>query len=278
MEKKENIAAQFVTATLYLKSREYITPHYIRITLTGDDVYKFSIATVGVNNKIYIPPAGLNEVYYPSWNFEAEKWDMPPVEVRPAVRTYTHRGIDLEKNEMIIDFVAHGDNGPASAWAMHAEPGAALGVTMRAKETELYPKADWYLLVGDATAIPVLGAILENLPEDAEGIAYIEVESKADEQELKTKSRVQLNWIHNPLAGEGTFLSDAVRRVDLPEAMEIRKFAYVAAEFKTVKTVRQYLRNEAFWTREEFYAYSYWKSGISEDGSEVDRRAEHQEK
>lgn len=66
MEKKENIAAQFVTATLYLKSREYITPHYIRIRLTGDDVYRFSIATVGVNNKIYIPPAGLNEVHYPN--------------------------------------------------------------------------------------------------------------------------------------------------------------------------------------------------------------------
>jgi len=45
-----------------------------------------------------------------------------------------------------------------------------------------------------------------------------------------------------------------------------------------VKTVRQFLRNEAFWTREEFYAYSYWKSGTSEDGSEVARRAEHQGK
>ncbi|SHG47211.1 siderophore-interacting protein [Pedobacter caeni] len=278
MEKKENLAAQIVTTTLYLKSREYITPHYIRIRLTGDDVYKFAEPTIGVNNKIYIPPVGVDEVHYPSWDFEAEKWNMPPIEVRPAIRTYTHRGIDLEKKEMIIDFVAHGDQGPASAWAIHAKPGAPLGISMRAKSTELYPKADWYLLAGDATAIPVMAAILEDLPEGAEGFAYLEVASEAEEQLLQTKSKVQIKWIHNPVAGEGTFLAEAVRQTSLPEGETPGKFAYVAAEFKSVKAIRQYLRNEAFWPREEVYAYSYWKAGISEDGSEVDRRAEYLEK
>lgn len=273
MEKKEDLAAQIVTATFQLKKREYLTPHYIRITLTGDDVHKFTAPTIGVNNKIYIPPTGVKEVHYPSWDFEKESWSLPPVEVRPAIRTYTHRGIDVEKKEMIIDFVAHGDNGPASAWAIHAQPGDQIGVTMRAKATELFPEADWYLLAGDATAIPVLGAILEQLPESASGIAYIEVESKEDEQILITKSSVQVHWIHNPHAGEGNLLAEAVSNTIFPEDA-VRKFGYVASEFTAVRNIRQFLRKEKGWQREELYAYSYWKLGIAEDGSAKERRDE----
>ncbi len=44
------------------------------------------------------------------------------------MRTYTHSGIDLEKKELILDFANHGEGGPASAWALQAEPGFQIGV------------------------------------------------------------------------------------------------------------------------------------------------------
>jgi len=57
------------------------------------------------------------------------------------------------------------------AWALNSQIGDQLGVAMRTEPKELYPKdAEWYLLVGDATAIPVLRAILETLPASAKGV------------------------------------------------------------------------------------------------------------
>ncbi len=68
-----------------------------------------------------------------------------PAAVRPVIRTYTHRGIDLEKNEIWIDFVVHGDEGPASKWALRAKEGDILGLLMKDGKTEWYAQADNYL-------------------------------------------------------------------------------------------------------------------------------------
>jgi len=262
-----------IQAELILKYKKYINPHYIRVTLTGDDVPKFAEVTVGVNNKIFIPPAGVEQVYFPEFDYEKGTWNHPPEALRPIVRTYTHRGIDLERKEMIIDFVAHGDQGPASAWAINARPGDKLGVAMKAKTSHLFPEADWYLLVADATGIPVIAAILEQLPATASGVVFIEVHDKAEEQDLSTEADMQINWLHHPNPGENTVLYDAVRELVLPE-LPTTRFGYVAAEYNAVRDVRQYLRKERGWTLNELYAYAYWTYGITEDGSVQSRQQE----
>lgn len=254
-----------------LKEKQYLTPHYIRVVLNGN-VSDFKNTTIGDNNKIFIPPQGVSKVYLPELDAENHTWIHPPKEVAPYVRTYTHKGIDVEKGELIIDFVNHGENGPASAWALNAQIGDELGVAMRTEPKELYPnKAKWFLLVGDITAIPVLSAILENLPELAQGVCIIEVPSKEDEQILKTKAAIDFIWLHNPNPEKGSELSEIVKKVQIPE---VDKFGYVACEFSSVKEIRNYLRKERNWTSSELNAYSYWKSGVAEDKSVIERQAE----
>jgi len=257
-----------------LKERTYITPHYIRITLEGKDVQKFSRTTIGVNNKIFLAPEGCPKVYLPEFDYEKGQWVPMDDAIRPSVRTYTHRGINLEKNELYVDFVAHGDEGPASKWAIQAPIGAELGVAMGTEASELYPVANRYILVGDGTAIPVLGAILEDLPADAHVQAFIEVETKEDIQPLTTKADASIEWVINPTPGQSTVLAEkALVYIEEQGEME-SKFAYVAAEFSTVKILRNFLRKEKNWTKDELYAYSYWKFGKAENASEADRRAE----
>lgn len=256
---------------LSLKSKEYLTPHYIRITLTGD-VSDFKNTTIGDNNKIFIPPAGVSEIHFPKLNESQTEWIYPEKDVAPSVRTYTHRGINLDKGELVIDFVNHGETGSASAWALKSESGDKIGVAMRTEPKELYHKdAKWYLLVGDTTAIPVLSAILENLPASAQGICIIEVPTKEDEQVLQTDADIIFIWLYNKHPEEGSRLAETVKKINIPET---DKFGYVACEFSSVKEIRNYLRKELGWTSNELYAYSYWKSGVAEDKSVTDRQAE----
>lgn len=260
-----------IRAELNVTRKEYITPHYIRIYLTGKEIELFENTTVGVNNKILIPPKGSNQIHFPEFDYENMRWKPQPDEIRPYVRTYTHRGIDLNSREIWIDFVAHGDEGPASAWAITAAKGDVLGVMMHDGKSELYSKAESYVLAGDATAIPVISAILEDLPESAKGVCVLEVHDREDVQKIKTRADIHFLWLFNEDPQKGSELAEVIRNLSLPEES---KFGYVAAEFSSVKEIRNYLRKERNWKQEELYAYSYWKAGIAEDASAADRRKE----
>jgi len=239
-----------VRGTLSVKQKIYLTPHYIRIILEGEDLKLFSGVSVGANNKIFIP---------------SKESGQPMVR-----RTYTLRALDLKAGEMFVDFVAHGDEGPASGWAMKAQPGDILEVAMKDRSKALFPAAAaWFLLAGDHTALPVISVILETLPATAEGIAIIHVTAQEDILSINTSSRVKISWIigdqHEDL------LSVAVRSIPLPSTEN--KFVFAAAETNTISNLRNYFK-EAGITKEQLSAYAYWKFGNSEDNSEMERRNE----
>ena len=242
--------------------KQMITPHYIRIYLTGqtETIANIATMTVGANNKVLIP---------------RDKTQPLDLENKSTfvIRTYTHRGADVEKQQIWIDFVAHGDEAPASGWATHAQVGDEIGILMKPKNKALCPDADNILLVGDATAIPVLGSILETLPENVKGHCIIEVHGAEDEQELPTLANITMTWLHNPHPMQGSQLVDTVKSLTLPSAGQSR-FAYIASEFSSVKALRHYLKVEQQWSKDELYAFSYWKAGVAEDQSVSDRQAE----
>ena len=97
--------------------------------------------------------------------------------------------------EMDIDFVAHGDDGPASAWAARAKPGSFLGFAgpSEVKIKEFY--ADWYLVAADMSALPVASAALEAMPRDAKGVAIFEIETAEDAQEIDAPQGVNIHWL-----------------------------------------------------------------------------------
>jgi len=265
------------TDIYHLKNREYITPHYIRLTLGNENIEAVKDSTFGTNNKIYIAPDGQTKVHFPEYDENKMEWKPMPEDIKPHIRTYTHRGINLEKKEIYIDFVAHGDEGPASNFAINAPIGSELGISMKTDVSSLYPEVEDYLLVGDATAIPVLSCILESLPKNVKVHVIIEVISAEDIQAISTAATATLDWLINPTPSENSLLS--VKAKSHAEVMNPNsRFAYIAAEFSTVKDIRNFLRKEKHWTKDELYAYSYWKLGKSESGSEKERREEHAEK
>lgn len=253
-----------------LKAREYITPNYVRLTFSGTDIEPYVTCTLGVNNKIFIPPNGVNKVVFPDKDSE----NTSSIKEFAIRRTYTHVGVDLEKQEIYMDFVAHGTKGPASDFAINAEIGASLGVAMKIQEIELAPEVERYCLIGDATAIPIIRAILKTIKPNAEGVVFLEVPSEEDRQEIEKPAKISIHWIVNEKLGENTLLADTAITYLKDSKVSESRFAFVACEYNNVQKARNYLRKEAQWNREEVTAYSYWKYGVAETKSETERRVE----
>lgn len=256
---------EIMTAVLTVKSKTFITPHYVRVVLEGDGINSFARAGLGDNNKIIIPEDKQAVIELPEFG----RGGVTGTGARTRMRTYTMRSLDLEKGEMAIDFVSHGDDGIASRWAAHAVPGDQLGVLMKVKGRSLFQPADYYLLIGDHSALAVISVILELLPADTRGKAILEVYSKDDVIELEKPEGVDVVWVFNDEPGKTPLLLHYFEKENL--ATDGSRFIYVAAEHEVVDEIQHTLRHTEGLQRHEWQAYAYWKYGQTEDHSSEDR-------
>ncbi len=245
-----------------------ITPHMRRITLGGEALAGFPSGRQGSHVKVFIPRPGQRQPSLPTLGPDGPIW--PPKEVRPFSRTYTIRHYDASAGELDLDFVLHGDHGPASAWAARAKPGDAVGIAGPGGRGPIPQDADWYLLVGDEAGLPAISAHLETLPALARGVAFVEVADAAEEQNLLVPAGIKLTWLHrNGIApGHSKLLETAVREVAWPDG---RVFAWVAAEALATVAVRHYLRVERGLDRNQIDSIPYWKAGLDEEGYHDER-------
>lgn len=259
-EKNSN---EIMKGVLYVKRKLLISPHCIRIVLTGKDIANFENAKVGGNNKLVIP-----KEQDKLFNLEDLK-QKEKLKDDFHIRTYTLRALDVKKEEMIIDFVAHGDEGPASFWAIHAKKGDAIGVMMKGKSKPLYTEANRYFLLGDHTALPVISVILETLPKEAKGEVFLEVFDESDMLDLKKPENVKINWIEDNHPGLRSSLVKTIKKIEFQGG----DFVFAACEHGFAKQIQSFLRSKTVLERKNWQVYAYWKYGVSEDASSAERKS-----
>ena len=253
---------QMMKGILTVKEKIQLTPHYIRVVLEGDNLANFSIAQIGDNNKIILPKDKNSPIVLPEKGLAGSG-------EKPIVRTYTLRALDLEKGEMTIDFVAHGDEGLASKWALQAEVGDELGVLMKDKGKQLIQPADYVVFIGDHTALPVISVMLEQLPSNAKGKAIIEVFSEEDVLDLTKPDGVELVWVFNDEPGKTSALPHQVAQLEFPKDQS--RFVFSATEYAASKFIVNMLRDNFNLISNEFRTTSYWKYGQDEEDSRQTR-------
>ncbi|MEM9438528.1 MAG: siderophore-interacting protein [Pseudomonadota bacterium] len=248
---------------LTVKEAYYLTPNMIRVIFAGPELDGFPEGREGGNCKLMLPePDETKEA------FAARLADGPP----PVRRTYTVRSYDAKKQELAIDFVAHGDNGPASRWAGQAVAGSFLGFAGPSgpKVTEF--DADWYLVAADPSALPVAAATLEAMPRDAKGIAIFEVTAAEDKQEIDMPEGIETHWlVHPDPQTSSQAQEDMIRAIDWPEG---RVRTCIAGESGVIRALRDFLHNEMQIPRPDTYISGYWKIGLVEDEHQKMKRAE----
>jgi NADPH-dependent ferric siderophore reductase len=248
---------------------EQITPHLKRITLSSEDLVGYPFKRAGAHIKVFLQRPGQAELTLPELTDNGPVW--PPKELRPFTRTYTIRAYRPASNEIDIDFVLHGDNGPASAWASHAQVGDTIGITVPGRHEEGIYQADWVLLVGDLSALPAISAYLEALPSSTRGYAFIEVPSAEDQQEIVTQSQVELVWRYQNgvQPSQSRQLLEAVKQIEWPQSANT--FTYLVGESHSVLAIRQHLLQERGLDRQKMYIVPFWKDKFDEEAYHDER-------
>ena len=190
-----------------------------------------------------------------------------------AVRTYTIRA--QRADALDVDFALHaetatGHAGPATDWALTVAPGAEVEAGGPGPAKPLPPGHDFYLVAGDMTALPAISVNLAALPDDARGLAVIEVMDAADAQELAKPAGVELRWLVVPQPGsQPQVLVSALREAGWPQG---NVYAWAACEFSAMQALRAYLRDERGLGPDSLYISSYWKSGLTEEAHKLAKR------
>ena len=248
---------------LTVKNAWFLTPNMIRVVFSGPELTGFPESSEGGNCKLLIPEIDETKDEF------ADRLKNGPSPVR---RTYTVRKFEVETQELYIDFVAHGDEGPASRWASHAKAGDFLGFAGPSQPKVTDFDADWYLVAADPSALPVAAATLEAMPRDAKGVAIFEVTSIEDRQHIDIPEGFDVHWLvqndpHEPSRAQ----EELVRALEWPKG---RVQTCIAGEAGVIRSLRGFLANEKQVPRADTYISGYWKIGLIEDEHQKAKRAE----
>lgn len=223
--------------TLTVAEAHRLTPHMIRIVFTCGELADFTSLAPDVHIKLFFPTG----------------------EEKPEMRDYTPRAFDPVARSLTVDFFVH-EAGPATSWAVQARPGDELQIGGPRGSAVVAPVFDWWLLIGDETALPAIGRWVEALPADVWVFTLAAVPGQEDEQTFATAAHHLALWHHRPAAesAQPTGLVDAARQINLPDG---KGFIWIAAEAGVAHALRDHFTEERGHPRNWMKAAGYWVRG-----------------
>lgn len=227
-----------------------LTPRMRRITLGGAQLQGF--VSLGSDDHIKLLFANNAEE-----QAAMDALDLPREGVKPTMREYTPRRIDLVNNELDLDFVLHGD-GPASTWAAQAAPGHTLNIAGPRGSLVVPDIFDNYLLVGDETAIPAIGRRLEEIPAGRKVIAVIEIEDAQERQPLPSKADVNVIWVERHQQS----ILEVLANRQLPEGT---RYTWVALEKALTRQAKALLLEKNGVSEDFLKTAAYWRADDTAD-------------
>lgn len=259
---------------------ERLNEHFVRLTLGGEgfDRYRENAAAQLEGKPVQHPTDTYAKLLFadpslgltPPYDLEELRQRLRP-EQMPVRRTYTLHSVDEQARTLQIDFVVHGDDGVAGPWAASAQPGDQVCFAGPGSGYAPNPNVDWHLMAGDESALPAITAALAALPQDAQGIALLEVTDAADELPLQAPDGVEVRWLHRggPFTPESTVLAQEL--LETPwRAGHVQVFAH--GEREVIKQLRRYFTDVRSLDRRQMSLSAYWAHGRAEDAFQAEKR------
>jgi NADPH-dependent ferric siderophore reductase len=254
-----------------------VTPRMARITFGGDDLADYVHKGPDQQVKLYFPKPGQTVPRLPEAGADGDvmRWyqafNAIPEPERPWMRSFTLRAHDPVRATIDIDFVLHGDSGPAAKWARSAKPGDVLGMFGPSPDyarplplADSMAAADWVLLAGDEAALPAIGTLLEVVPHDLRVLVFAEVADAGERQDFGSEGQVSVHWLYRDgiPSARSELLLDAVRAAEFPPGAV---FAWLGGESGKVRALRRHLARDRGIGKRAIDFTGYWRGTLTQD-------------
>jgi NADPH-dependent ferric siderophore reductase len=235
--------------TLTVSSTELLTPRMRRFGFTAPDLHDFVSASHDDHVKLFFP---------------AVANDADGRET--CMRDFTPRRFDKSLGTLIIDFALH-EAGPATSWATSAQIGDTLEIGGPRGSSVVPDDFDWYLLVGDETALPAIGRRVEELRAEVPVTTFVVIDA-GEIQDFQTRAAWTPHWIaRNGSPDDTTLLRTALAGYALPNG---DGFVWIAAEASVARSVRNHVIEALGHPRQWTKAAGYWKRGHADAHEKIE--------
>jgi NADPH-dependent ferric siderophore reductase len=281
-----------------LQRKTQLSPHMMRITLAHPSATDMATWAPDQRVKLFFPSADGSPARLAQGEGWYARFKAMIADRRPAMRTYTIRHLRAEQGEVDIDFVLHGETGPASRWALRAQPGDSMQILAPDRRFSANDAGgfEWkppqilnqVLLVADGTALPAAMGILDVLAAKAappQTQAFFEVDSAQDMLPVPDWPGLTVQWLIREKTTAGTLMVEAVQKAVPPintstvgQAVELAEvdidkeilweiaetaaegfYGWIAGESAAVMSLRRYLIKDCGIPRESLNLMGYWR-------------------
>jgi NADPH-dependent ferric siderophore reductase len=233
-----------------------LTSRLVRITLTGPDLAGFAAEGPADHVKLLFPDPATGRIATPFAADGSRTTPTGPVIARDYT-PFAFRAAAGDGGELDVDFVLHGDDGPASAWAARAQVGDPLAVA-GPRGSHLVPDGLAHLvLVVDETAFPAAARWLRLAPPTV-GATLL----------LMTDDPAQAAYLSEATAGTGrpvttTVTTDPETALRALGSIDPATLVVLAGEATALVPLRRYLRRELGLPAAQVDASGYWKRDVA---------------
>lgn len=234
----ERVRHELKRRELTVETVDRITPHMLRITLIGESLSDFTSLGADDHVKVVLPGA----------DGEVE------------MRDYTPRSYNNETGRLVLDFAVH-EAGPATRWALEAKPGSIVTIAGPRGSAVITGVSKW-VLVGDETALPAIGRLIEEARADDVITAIGVVTDASEEQKFLSAAKLKTRWVHRPASS----VTDPLPIIAALDAIELTAdtFVWVAAEASVARAIKTYLTTSRNHPLPWLKAAGYWTRGAAD--------------
>lgn len=183
------------------------------------------------------------------------------------MRDFTPRAFDADARTLVVDFALH-DHGPSMQWVSSVQAGQAIEIGGPRGSTVVPDDFDWYLLIGDETALPAIGRRVEELRAGVPVTTVITVADAAEKQAWHTPASWNPIWVlrNESTADDAAALRTSLGGWSMPPGDGM---VWIAAESSVARALYAHLLNDWHHPRAWIKAAGYWTRGQSDSHERI---------